>query len=178
MLRILKQQVYSVTFGMGGIRMETDVLTPASELLSALAGPVLGFCVFPFAAAFPRMVICACIQSVVNLLPVYPLDGGRAVESIIHLLIPKSAEKICRYFRILISVLAVTAAVYLTFICHSGVLPILCVGLILSKKEKFLANRSFRRYNNRKKLRGCYERTDQKDPADCAETCTVYRRRI
>ena len=64
-------------------RMDLPDLGRGQELLCAIAGPLGGLILFSFANIFPRLAICGLIQSLYNLLPVYPLDGGRALSCIL-----------------------------------------------------------------------------------------------
>lgn len=62
-----------------GARLEAFPMSPGRELLCVLAGPAASLSLLWLIRFFPRIGICGLIQGMYNLLPIYPLDGGRAV---------------------------------------------------------------------------------------------------
>ena len=74
--------------------METSPMTPGREALCALAGPLGSFLLLLLARHFPEAAVCGIVQGGYNLIPIYPLDGGR----ILRCLLP---EKICRWTEII-----------------------------------------------------------------------------
>jgi Zn-dependent protease len=70
-------QIFSLTLHPWGALMETAPLTPGREALCALAGPTGSFLILLMAESFPEAALCGLIQGAYNLLPIYPLDGGR-----------------------------------------------------------------------------------------------------
>lgn len=81
-LRLLGGKVLSLRIGAGGTVMETTPLARRKEALCALAGPVGSLCLLFFARWIPKVAICGAIQGIFNLMPIYPLDGGRLVRCI------------------------------------------------------------------------------------------------
>lgn len=69
-----------------GARMEVFPMSPGRELCCLLAGPAASYLLLFLARVFPRVAICGLIQGTYNLLPIYPLDGGKALRCVVSLL--------------------------------------------------------------------------------------------
>lgn len=65
-----------------GAEIETSPLCRRHTLLCSLAGPAGSLLLLLLAPWFPRLALCGLGQGAFNLLPVYPLDGGRAMVSL------------------------------------------------------------------------------------------------
>lgn len=72
-------RILALDISWGGIRMETSPMESWKILLCTLAGPAGSLALLLFAPWVPRIALCGLAQGAFNLLPVYPLDGGRAM---------------------------------------------------------------------------------------------------
>ena len=66
-----------VTVGTGGAVMELQNPTRWEELAIAVSGPCGSLLLVLLMEKWPQLAICGLVQGLFNLLPVYPLDGGR-----------------------------------------------------------------------------------------------------
>lgn len=102
------------------------------EVLCALAGPVGGLCLLLLARWAPRLALCGAMQSAYNLLPIYPLDGGRALQSgLLLFLSPPTAARVCRVLEILCKTGICLLALYGCFWLKLGIFPLLMAALLL-----------------------------------------------
>lgn len=90
---ICRGHVYVLHISHSGAKMESSPLSPGQELFCALAGPAGSFFLLIFFRSFPRLALCALIQGIFNLLPLYPLDGGRAFRCAIRIFREKFLAK-------------------------------------------------------------------------------------
>lgn len=139
-LTLCKVRIYSVRIGFSGAEIETAPMSFCQEVVSALAGPLGGLLLLLFVRIMPAIAICALFQSVYNLMPVFPLDGGRALYCCISAAwgearaVAISGTVACTFFGILI---ILTCSAVLTL--NLGVFPVACLILLVlrNKRRKF-----------------------------------------
>lgn len=96
-IRLCSGSIHRLDISQDKARLTVSPLSPLQELICALSGPFGGLLLLLLSCWIPRIAICAATQSLYNLLPIYPLDGGRALRCGLSILAPeKIAEKICK----------------------------------------------------------------------------------
>lgn len=85
----------------GGAVIKIGSIDNAGELLAAAAGPLGSISTLLLMHAFPQIAISGMIQGIFNLIPIYPLDGGRIVACLAEKLFPTRKELVLRWMEIL-----------------------------------------------------------------------------
>lgn len=98
---LLNETVHHIHVSLSGIEIRTSFFDVKKELLAALAGPLGSFSLLCLCHVWPQLALCAFAQGIFNLLPLYPLDGGRILLCILRLCVPDAAEKIFGYCTII-----------------------------------------------------------------------------
>ena len=135
-LKLCRVQIYAISITSSGAIIETEPMPVYKEIISALAGPLGGLCVLSLARYFPVVAICAFFQSIFNLLPIYPLDGGRALHCCFLKMLGEKQGSISfncfqKYFTFFILLLSIIASC----ITKLPILTILVVTLLLKCKQ-------------------------------------------
>ena len=151
-------KVTALTLTIGGAAMETTPLSYGQEFFCALAGPAAGILLLVFRKSCPWLAFWGLTQSLYNLLPVYPLDGGRAFRALLLMLLPLSlAEKLSVALTALVTTAFCVGSWLYLFRFSVGMLAFLPSTLLLAqvlpylgqKSEFPVANSTHKRYNNR-----------------------------
>ena len=139
-LRLCGGSVTDITISCRGVVMETQALPLGKEAICAYAGPLCALSILLFSRYFPRTAICTLVLSAYNLLPVFPLDGGRGLGCLLRKILPEMTA--VRVFSVventvLLGILLI--ALYSVFCLNLGLLPAVLAVLLLvrSKGIKF-----------------------------------------
>ena len=146
-LKCFKYNVTTVRFGCNGMEINGDFDERIPMIFCALAGPCAGIILFFVLGNRSALGLCGFCQSVFNLLPVFPLDGGRALMILcIRLVGPQFGLKFFCVSELVFLAVGATAFIYLfAFVSRMYFLFLsVCVYFLL---KKLLAKRDGRLYN-------------------------------
>ena len=147
-LVLTKTPIGAVRVSALGCSMQTGVMDYRTEFLCAAAGPLMNLSLlFLFRHRAPMLAFVNLCLTLFNLLPIWPLDGGRMLRSGLSALLPVSiSERVEKTVSAAVCILLCCLAVYFTCFCHLGLWPVLLAGLLIIKtggsriSEKQVAN--------------------------------------
>lgn len=132
---LLGHQIQSISLEWGGTRIVTDALGDV-EWICAAAGPVCGSLALLLAKRFPVFALSAFVQTIFNLLPVYPLDGGRILLSFLRMICKESiACKISKWVSAVILLLGMVAVLPIAVKYSLGIGPFFLIAFLAFKSE-------------------------------------------
>lgn len=135
-LLLMGQKVRGFSVGIGSAVITADIDGPVKELLCTLAGPAGSFSLLLLCHILPKTAICGGIQGCFNLLPVYPLDGGRALNCFFQLFFPETAAaKLKKVENATLAILAMLAGIGF-FRFKTGIFPLAAVTVLLLKRKR------------------------------------------
>ena len=127
MLVLFRVPVHRLRLSVGGAVIETVKTTYQQEVLIALAGPAMNLLLLATTSRYlPIFALVNLCLLLYNLLPFYPLDGGRMLRGILRLQFSGKAAKVAEQCITLLGFLTlITAAGYLTFFWNAGWWPVI-----------------------------------------------------
>lgn len=107
-----------------------------NELICAMSGPAAGIMLLLLQPVFPKLAFCALVQSAFNLLPIYPLDGGRTLQCLLAMICkPDRAAQIYAIIANLCRFLVVIGAFYATVRYDWGYYALFAAGIVLIPRK-------------------------------------------
>ena len=144
-IRLVGCKVWQIDIGSDGAYMKTQLDRPWKEFVSAIAGPIGSLSLALTSCITPRIAVCGYLQFLINLIPVYPNDGGRILKVIIEKWLPSmTAKRLLSLLNNLICVLSIFVGTYVSVGYKMGFLPILAALLIGVRIKKPCKQRPMR----------------------------------
>ena len=126
MLQICGIRIFSIRLGVIGTEIVSESMTPQVEAVCAIAGPVAGLSTIFLRNIWPHIALIGMIQSLYNLIPVGPLDGGRFLNCILQCVwSSKIVSMVTTAINCMVIILFLAAGMWLTIQYRLGVWPIL-----------------------------------------------------
>lgn len=134
-LGLFRRPVRGLTLGAGGARIETGDLTRRQEALSAAAGPAVNLLTAALTLRlWPVFSLVSLGLAAVNLLPLYPLDGGRILRAaLLSRVPPDRAGRILRLCVWITCSALMVGACWLTARRQAGIWPIFAALVLLCR---------------------------------------------
>lgn len=142
---LVRGNISQVKISTKGMEMITQIDSFSGNLISSLAGPAGSALILLFSKSFPRLALCATVHLCFNLLPIYPLDGGRVIKLLLSKVLSASAvATVMMTVENAILILITATALVLCFACHLGALPMLALVMIVLRIKKPCKGRAMR----------------------------------
>lgn len=136
-LRFSGCRLFRIQIGINGTVMDTDLFGNTKEILCALSGPAGSLLLILTGRWFPRLAVCGLFQCAYNLIPIYPLDGGRAVRSFLHKIFSEERSQLIeKWVENSVLILFLLMGLYAAFCLQLGFIPII-FSIILIIKNKW-----------------------------------------
>lgn len=134
-LLIFRIRIIRFTLGFSGAAIHTESMLPWQEFISTLCGPIGGLLLLFASKWFPLVSACALVQSVFNLLPFYPLDGGRLTRLTLDILnVPTKYRRILSCLKRTVIFITIGMLVYF---CKDTILIFYTLIFLLVKILRF-----------------------------------------
>ena len=149
-LIICRRTLYSVKIGAFGAKIEADMPDGIFGIICAMAGPLGGLLLLICLRAAPRVALCGLLQSLYNLIPISPLDGGRALLALTSALFGnKKGYAIFKWIEHIFLLSLCILCGYAMIKFQLGIVPIFIALLILIRNKNIPCKHSLLRVQYR-----------------------------
>lgn len=126
-------RIYDFQINLNGAKIVTEQMQGQQTLITTLAGPLIGAVPILFARLNPHLAVCSALLTLYNIMPLYPLDGGRVLYCVVSFLFQNSLgvkiyKIISRLFLISLTIACVVVSNKFDLGC---ILPAFCLILIV-----------------------------------------------
>lgn len=121
--KFMKVQIMGMTVSTGGMIMHMEPMPAGKEFFVSAFGPAGSILLVLFLRKYPELAVCGLVQGLFNLIPVYPLDGGRMMRCILG----------CHAEKLEMAVIGIGMVFAAILGIRYGIIPIL-VALLASAK--------------------------------------------
>ena len=133
-MRLCSVQLLHCRIGLTGAVLRAVFPTPAIELLCTAAGPLVNLFLLLLGRLWLPFFLANTVLLLYNLLPIYPLDGGRMLRiGLTHWFSIEAAFRIERILSITTISALVAAGIYASFFLHLGLFPLFISVVFLLK---------------------------------------------
>ena len=132
-IRLSGGDIMGLQLSVCGAVIQAEGLSRGKELFCTLAGPAGGLCLVLLHRWMPRTAMCALVHTAYNLLPVYPLDGGRALRCAAYLCFGRYAQKVCAWVELAVLAGLLGVGFVFAFFAHLGGFPLLLALYLIIK---------------------------------------------
>lgn len=129
-VRLCRGTVYSLSIGLSGADMQCSNMPNRCRMFAVLCGPIGGLLLAGLGRWFPRVALCSFLLSMYNLLPLLPLDGGRAL----HILF--KGNKCFYTLQNIILALIILFAIVCAYTLKIGVWPLAIAAILYLRNRK------------------------------------------
>ena len=127
-------RIHRLKAGIHGAVMDTVVMPVWQQMLCILAGPAGSLLLVLTGEYFPRLALCGLVHGLYNLLPLYPLDGGRGLRCLLEeLFLPETADSVCKWTEMSVIICIIGFCLWAGFIHKLGIAPVILALLTVSK---------------------------------------------
>ena len=130
-LRACGLKALQVELSCTGVRIETHSCSALQEAFCAAAGPLGSFLLVLLSPVLPRVALCGAFHGIYNLIPIYPLDGGRVLKAVLGGL--RASDAICIIIEAAVIFFLIVVSLWSWIRLSFGPLPLIMCTIQLVK---------------------------------------------